>query len=107
MKYRVLQLLKYIAIFLGVRYMLIYLTFKIFLVSDLSNIEAIISSISVISLFVTLAVYKAERTGIVLNAKTRRSKIKIILIILGTLGLILLFIKLKRRGLFDSRIQRR
>jgi hypothetical protein len=93
---KLLGILKWIAIYYGFKTMIGFITFRWV---TLDNFDTFYDTNGVIAVLLTLACFRIERTEMVRNAPSKKSKFKYFLLILVTLGIVL-FIYKKRKEVF-------
>lgn len=100
MKRLLLSMLKYIAIAFGIQRLLISLILKFYVPSDLDAYNVLSDTSGVIGVMVAVLFFWIDRSDFVSEATNRKSKIKRVLLILITLGIIILvYRKAKREAL--------
>lgn len=93
---KLLTLLKWVAIFYGFKTMVGFVTFRW---TTVENWDTMYGTNGVIAILLTIACINIENAEMVKKAPTKKSKLKRVLLILATLGVII-FIYKKRRELF-------
>lgn len=88
---------KYVAIAFGIKEIINFLVFRIYLPADADTFWAVSDTSGVIGVLFAILYFWMERSEMVRKAPNRKSKLKRILLILITLGIIILIYKKAKR----------
>lgn len=99
MRMRLLSLVKYVAIYLGLKEIVEFLAFQFYVTSNIDTINNMLDVSGIIAVLFLVLILRIEKVDVVRNAPNRKSKLKMILLILFTLGIVL-YVYRKRRGYY-------
>lgn len=89
--------MKYVAIAFGIKEIINFLVFHIYLPADANAFWAVSDTSGVIGVLFAILYFRMERLEMVSNAPNKRSKLKRIALVLISLGIILLIYKKVKR----------